>query len=253
MRAARSLLARHLRQRLDLGDDELFLDGLSAADARALVASADPPPGNPRPATATQAPREGGEEIATEQIVRIGSLHELETLSAGCPRCRLAEGRRHVVFGEGNPNASVVVVGEAPGGEEDRTGRPFVGPAGRLLDRILLSAGFGRDDVYICNVIKCRPPKNRNPRPDEIEACSPYLRTQIRLLEPRAILACGTFAAQTLLGSTTSIGRLRGQVHEYLGVPLLPTYHPAALLRNPGWGRPVWEDVQRLRALVEGR
>lgn len=157
----------------------------------------------------------------------------------------------HVVFGEGSPTARVVVVGEAPGADEDRSGRPFVGRAGRLLDTLLASVGFPRDSVYICNVLKCRPPGNRNPQPDEVAACSPYLERQLELVRPRAVLACGTFAAQTLLRTGEPIGRLRGRVHRFQEAVLVPTYHPAALLRNPSWIRPVWEDLQRLRGVVD--
>jgi uracil-DNA glycosylase len=148
------------------------------------------------------------------------------------------------VPGEGNPNADFMCVGEAPGATEDETGRPFIGAAGQLLTKILAAIGLSRDDVYIVNVLKHRPPGNRNPQPNEVAACSPYLIRQIELIQPKVILALGTFAAQTLLNSKTPIGKLRGQVHEYHGVPLIVTYHPAALLRNPSWKRPTWEDVQ---------
>jgi uracil-DNA glycosylase family 4 len=183
--------------------------------------------------------------------VHLGDLAELRATALGCPRCRLAKTRKQVVFGEGNEQAELVVVGEAPGADEDRTGRPFVGRAGRLLDQLLASAGFPRESVYICNVLKCRPPGNRNPEPEEIEACSPYLRRQLELIAPRAILTVGMFASQTLLGSSGSINSLRGRVHRYGDVPVVPTYHPAALLRNPGWIRPVWEDLQLLRSLLD--
>jgi DNA polymerase len=144
-----------------------------------------------------------------------------------------------------------VCVGEAPGAVEDQTGRPFVGPAGQLLDKILAAIGLSRTDVFICNVLKHRPPGNRNPTPAEIEACSPYLVRQIELIKPRVILALGTFAAQTLLETKEPIGKLRGRVHRYYGVPLVVTYHPAALLRNPAWKRPTWEDVQLARRLLD--
>jgi DNA polymerase len=172
-------------------------------------------------------------------------------LALGCPRCGLANTRHHVVFGEGDPNASVMVVGEAPGAEEDRTGRPFVGRAGKLLDLLLASVGFPREAVYICNVLKCRPPNNRDPQADEVEACSPYLIRQVELVRPRAILAFGNFAAHTLLRRDDPMSRLRGRVHDYRGVPLIPTYHPAALLRNPGWVRAVWDDLQLLRTTIQ--
>jgi DNA polymerase len=172
---------------------------------------------------------------------------------AGCVSCRLHEGRRNVVFGEGNAAAEVVVVGEAPGGEEDRTGRPFVGPAGKLLDLLLLSAGFPREEVYICNVLKCRPPDNRDPLRDEVEACSSHLRRQLDAIRPTVLLAVGKFAAQTLTGSDASIGTLRGGVHTYHGIPLVVTYHPAFLLRSPQWARSAWHDFQLLREVLETR
>jgi DNA polymerase len=156
------------------------------------------------------------------------------------------------VFGEGNPLASLVVVGEAPGQEEDRTGRPFVGRAGRLLDLMLLSIGLPRPDVYICNVLKCRPPQNRNPLPDEVEQCTTsWLFAQLDLIAPRALLAVGKFAAQTLAGSDESIGRLRGRVHVYRGTPLVVSYHPAYLLRSPNMVRVAWQDLQLLRRVLD--
>jgi uracil-DNA glycosylase len=177
---------------------------------------------------------------------------ELRELCLTCTRCRLAEGRTQVVFSDGNPAARVMVVGEAPGANEDATGLPFVGAAGKFLDLLLASVGLSRaDSVYICNVIKCRPPGNRNPRPDEIEACSPYLRAQIRTVQPEAILAVGTFAGQLLTGENAPLGKLRGRVHAYQGTPLVVTYHPAALLRNSGWTRPTWNDLQLLRQIMD--
>jgi uracil-DNA glycosylase family 4 len=142
-------------------------------------------------------------------------------------------------------------VGEAPGETEDETGHPFVGRAGQLLTKIIEAIDLTREQVFICNVLKHRPPGNRNPAPDEIVACSPYLRRQIELVKPKVIVALGTFAAQTLLNSKVPIGRLRGQIHQYHGVPLVVTYHPAALLRNPAWKRPTWEDVQLARRILE--
>jgi DNA polymerase len=245
-------LRRYLRQRRELGEREVVLGELSAeemvglllAQERAAPASPLTPVEERAGATAPGAP--------AQELVRISSLDALRDIALGCPRCRLSETRQHVVFGEGSPTARLVVVGEAPGADEDRTGRPFVGRAGGLLDLLLAAIGLPRESVYICNVLKCRPPGNRNPQPDEIAACSPYLLRQVELLAPAAILAVGTFAAQTLLGTAEPIGRLRGSVHEYHGVPLVPTYHPAALLRNPSWIRPVWEDLQRLRGVLDG-
>jgi uracil-DNA glycosylase family 4 len=172
------------------------------------------------------------------------SLDDIAKHIATCTKCPLYSTALNPVPGEGNPNADFMCVGEAPGATEDETGRPFVGAAGQLLTKILEAIGLRREDVFIVNVLKHRPPGNRNPAPDEVTACSPYLVRQIELVKPKVILALGTFAAQTLLDTKTSIGKLRGQVHRYHGVPLVVTYHPAALLRNPSWKRPTWEDVQ---------
>jgi len=166
-----------------------------------------------------------------------------------CTKCSLHEGRTKTVFGVGNPNANVVFVGEAPGREEDMQGEPFVGMAGQLLTKILGAIEFRREDVYICNVLKCRPPRNRDPQPPEVAACEPYLLRQLEILQPKVICALGRIAAQTLLQTRESLTRMRGQVHDYHGIPMMVTYHPAALLRNPNWKRPCWEDIQKLRAL----
>lgn len=180
----------------------------------------------------------------------------LEEIRAGlgeCRRCRLHSSRTHIVFGEGSPSARVVLVGEGPGQEEDRQGRPFVGAAGKLLDRIIAAMGWRRSEIYICNVIKCRPPGNRNPQPDEINKCGPFLRSQLRAIRPQAILALGGFAAQFLLSSQAPISRLRSRVHQFEGIPVVPTYHPAYLLRNPLQKRQVWKDVQLLMSVERGR
>jgi len=170
-----------------------------------------------------------------------------------CTRCGLAGTRTNVVFSDGNPEARLVVVGEAPGANEDKTGVPFVGAAGKLLDLMLASVDLSREDsVYICNVLKCRPPGNRNPAADEIQACSPFLRRQLELVKPDALLAVGTFAGQLLTSRDQPLGRLRGEVHSYEGIPLVVTYHPAALLRNSGWVRPTWDDLQLLRQVMDG-
>jgi uracil-DNA glycosylase family 4 len=192
-----------------------------------------------------------GPSMSAEEIGRLPTLDAVCGVASGCPRCGLARTRTQVVFGEGDPAARLMIVGEAPGEREDRSGRPFVGPAGKLLDLLLATVGFPRESVYICNVLKCRPPQNRNPQPDEVAACSPYLLRQVDLVAPRAILAVGTFAAQTLLSTDVTIGKLRGRVHQYRGIPLVPTYHPAALLRSPAWVRATWDDLQRLRAVLD--
>jgi DNA polymerase len=181
---------------------------------------------------------------ASYAVPAFASLDDIAKHVASCTKCPLYSTALNPVPGEGNPNADFMCVGEAPGATEDETGRPFVGAAGQLLTKILEAIGLRREDVFIANVLKHRPPGNRNPSPDEVTACSPYLIRQIELVKPKVILALGTFAAQTLLDTKTSIGKLRGQVHRYHGVPLVVTYHPAALLRNPSWKRPTWEDVQ---------
>lgn len=169
-----------------------------------------------------------------------------------CVACRLASGRNNAVPGEGVDKPLVLVVGEGPGADEDRTGRPFVGPAGHLLDKMLNSVGLGRErNCFIANVVKCRPPGNRDPEEDEMSACASYLDRQIALLRPKLILSVGRVPTQTLLGTTEGIGRLRGRFHDYRGIPLLPTYHPSALLRNEDLKRPAWEDLKLLRGRLQ--
>ena len=174
------------------------------------------------------------------------TLDEIRADLGECQRCPLASGRNALVFGEGNPHARVVFVGEGPGREEDNSGVPFVGEAGRLLDKILFAMGLCREDVYICNVIKCRPPQNRNPVAQEICACEPFLQRQLAAIRPRLIIAMGKFAAQTLLQQQTAIGKLRGHWHSYQNIPLMPTFHPAYLLRSPAAKREVWEDMKHV-------
>jgi len=169
-----------------------------------------------------------------------------------CCRCALHGMRKNIVFGEGNTRASLVFVGEAPGADEDRQGRPFVGRAGQLLTKIIEAMKMQRREVYICNILKCRPPGNRNPLPEEIAACEPFLIRQLEAIRPKAICALGTFAAQTLLKNDVPISLLRGRWHRYHEIPLMPTYHPAYLLRNPAQKRQVWEDVQQVMKLLSG-
>ena len=173
-----------------------------------------------------------------------GLLTKVQHELGDCQRCSLSQGRTHIVFGEGNPDANLVFVGEAPGADEDAQGRPFVGRAGQLLTRIITAMGLSREDVYICNILKCRPPGNRNPKPDEIHACEPFLRKQIQAIQPKVICALGTFAAKTLLKKEVPITALRGRFHSYQGIKVMPTYHPAYLLRNEGAKKLVWEDMQ---------
>lgn len=184
-------------------------------------------------------------------------LSALDTDAQGCTKCGLHEGRNTVVFGVGNPNAELMFIGEAPGADEDRQGEPFVGRAGQLLTKIIEAMKLTRDDVYIANVLKCRPPDNRNPAPDEVETCSPYLIRQIELIQPKVIVALGSFAAKMMLDTKTGITALRGEFHPYAlaqqreNAPVvMPTYHPAYLLRNPNAKREVWEDMQQVMELI---
>ncbi|MEP6493632.1 MAG: uracil-DNA glycosylase [bacterium] len=199
-----------------------------------------------------------GLSVGTAGGELLGSMASLESLEAiaehvaACTRCPLYSTATMPVPGEGNPQADLMCVGEAPGATEDQTGRPFVGAAGQLLTKILAAIDLPREQVFICNVLKHRPPGNRNPLPEEVTACSQYLLRQIELVKPKVIVAFGTFAAQTLLNSQLSLGKLRSQIHRYYGVPLIVTYHPAALLRNPSWKRPTWEDVQLARRILDG-
>lgn len=179
------------------------------------------------------------------------SLTEVAAAVATCTLCPLYATAKSPVPGEGSPTAELVCVGEAPGATEDQTGRPFVGQAGQLLTKMLAAIQLTREEVFICNVLKHRPPGNRNPLPLEVEACTPYLLRQLELIRPKVIVAFGTFAAQTLLQTRDTIGKLRGVIHRYYGIPLIVTYHPAALLRNPSWKRPAWEDVQLARRILD--
>ncbi len=174
------------------------------------------------------------------------TLDEVRRELGDCTRCKLCKGRTNLVFGVGNPKAELVFVGEGPGADEDAQGIPFVGRAGQLLTKMIEAMGWRRDDVYICNVVKCRPPNNRNPEPDEIEACEPFLKAQLWAIGPKAIVTLGKFAAQTLLRDPTPITRLRGGWRTYEGVPLMPTFHPAYLLRNPADKKLVWEDLKQV-------
>ncbi|MBZ0159860.1 uracil-DNA glycosylase [Candidatus Methylomirabilis sp.] len=168
-----------------------------------------------------------------------------------CTRCKLHTGRKTIVFGVGNPQAWLVFVGEAPGADEDQQGEPFVGRAGQLLTRIIEAMKLTREQVYICNIIKCRPPGNRNPEPDEIAACEPFLIAQLQTIKPKLVCALGTFAAQSLLRTKEPISKLRGRFHDYHGIPVLPTFHPAYLLRNPHEKKTVWADMQLLQREYE--
>ena len=245
--------------------------GVAAPSARVPLADAAPrptapsaPPAPPAP-LAPLAPSQKLSDLAPQGLVvggteaelfggpisRAASLAEIAEMVRTCTRCPLYATAINPVPGEGSPKAELMCIGEAPGATEDETGRPFVGQAGKLLTDILRAIKLSREEVFIANVMKHRPPGNRNPTPDEITACSPYLLRQVELIRPKVILALGTFAAQTLLDTKVAIGKLRGAMHWYHGTPLVATYHPAALLRNPGWKKPTWEDVKLVRRILD--
>lgn len=179
------------------------------------------------------------------------SLDEVAQVIAGCTRCFLCQGRKKTVPGEGDPSARLMFIGEGPGQTEDETGRPFVGKAGELLTRMIEAIDLRREAVFIANTVKCRPPQNRKPLPDELAACWPYLERQIELVGPRVLVALGATAAESMLGVKRSLTDLRGRVHSFRGIPLVVTYHPAALLRNPNWKKPTWDDVRIARQLLD--
>jgi uracil-DNA glycosylase family 4 len=278
---------RFLRQLVELGEREIVLpgseepvapgpgaggptapapDALSQAPPERTPRVAEPEPARaadrraPKPAAPLQlppgivveAPVPSADLFTADPIAQLGTLESVATAVEACRKCPLGSSRLNSVPGEGDPHAGFVCVGEAPGATEDQTGRPFVGRAGQLLNEILKAIGFAREEVFICNVLKCRPPNNRDPEPLEVHACSPYLHRQLELIGPRVILALGRPAAHALLGSNASLGDLRGRLHRYRGIPLIVTYHPAALLRNPHWKRPTWDDVRIARRLFDG-
>jgi DNA polymerase len=183
--------------------------------------------------------------------INVNTLEELNLLMKKCDKCVLGATRQSVVCGEGNPNADIMVIGEAPGADEDEQGLPFVGRAGKLLTDILKAVNFSREDVFIANICKCRPPANRKPTPLEVHCCEPYLIKQIELIKPKFILALGLTAAEALFKNNPRMLDIRGQILDYYGIKTMVTYHPAALLRNPNWKRPVWEDVQLLRQMYD--
>jgi uracil-DNA glycosylase len=177
------------------------------------------------------------------------TLRQVEVASEGCTRCKLSQGRNTIVFGAGRPEARLVIIGEGPGEEEDRQGKPFVGRAGQLLTKMLDSVGLTREEVYICNIVKCRPPGNRNPEPEEIAACAPFLSGQLAAIQPGVICTLGTFASQHILRTREPISRLRGQLHHLGAAVVIPMFHPAFLLRNPGpsYRRQAWDDLKLIR------
>ncbi|HVH69284.1 MAG TPA: uracil-DNA glycosylase [Gemmatimonadales bacterium] len=268
MSDGRALAREFLEQQRELGGKAVVLsDGLTPGLRPGLVESAagsaqltpGASPGNtktaatgldalPPPGLSYDPP--SGDLFSNDPVAQAPSLEAIGQLVKSCTKCRLCEGRRHTVPGEGPGDARLVVVGEGPGRVEDETGRPFVGPAGELLTKILEAIDLPRERVFICNVVKCRPPENRLPQFDEIAACVPYLFRQIEIVKPKVILAMGGTAAQTMLNTKQSLGALRNLVHRFRGTPVIVTYHPAALLRNPNWKKPTWDDVRIARRLI---
>ncbi|MEP7013579.1 MAG: uracil-DNA glycosylase [Acidobacteriota bacterium] len=238
----------------DIGYGDLYVSSPAQSSGSASTVERLGAPGDgssPKSPASAVAPRTDRVEPA-DLSARVAELAEIEQRVSVCTRCRLSEGRTRTVFGSGNPAAELMFIGEGPGAEEDKQGLPFVGRAGELLTRIIQAIEFSREEVYIANVVKCRPPGNRDPQPDEVVACRGYLERQVGLIQPRVIVALGRIAAQTLLGNEDPIGRMRGRWFKVLGVPTMVTYHPAALLRNPALKRPTWEDMQLVRDRLLG-
>ena len=257
MTDGRALARTYLEQQRLLGGDGVVLPDSEPANQPSATPRASPgktetPPSDTlAPAGLTFDPP-SDDLFSTDPIQQATDLEAIARLVAACTKCRLCEHRTNTVPGEGPADARLVVVGEGPGRTEDETGRPFVGQAGQLLTKILGAIELKREQVFICNVVKCRPPENRTPQYDEVAACVPYLFRQIDLLKPKVILAMGNAAAQTLLNTKQSLGALRNRVHRFRGIPVIVTYHPAALLRNPNWKRPTWDDVRIARRLLDG-
>jgi DNA polymerase len=286
-------LARYLRQQIELGGAEIYVDAVPRSAVR-VPSSPDSSPSrspgaqdessvtprrldfpvdnaergtrNPEPARSAEpkwkkdAPPIPGSGLTVhppdhgllgDAVSRLETLDQLGRMVSGCQKCVLCQTRTNTVVGEGNPSAQLMCVGEGPGATEDETGRPFVGAAGQLLDQILSAIECPRETVYIANIVKCRPPGNRKPLPDEATSCLPFLHRQIALIRPKVLLALGSTAAEWLLNTRQSLGNLRGKVHRFGSIPVVVTYHPAALLRNPNWKKPTWDDVRIARQLLD--
>jgi DNA polymerase len=239
------------------GVRSVYLDGVEipngAASAPPAAASAfEPARATPPVAPVAVAPRPASTTtVAPASGETVAKLAALAQTVSVCTRCALHATRKQTVFGVGNPHAKLMFIGEAPGADEDAQGEPFVGRAGQLLNKIIAAMGMTREEVYIGNILKCRPPQNRDPIPSEVECCEEYLRAQIALIQPKYICALGRIAAHWLLKTEAPLGALRAQTHTYEGIPVIVTYHPAALLRNPGFKAPCWEDMKKLMALLK--
>jgi DNA polymerase len=253
LRARKAHLAEHLRFFQELGVVGVSKDAAWRRRADVTSVAADASSAAPVDSEA----RGDSDSLAVVSPLAFSAsgaeaLRAIREEIGDCTRCKLhGLGRKQIVFGVGNPSADLMFVGEAPGADEDIQGIPFVGRAGQLLTKIIEAIGLARDDVYIANVIKCRPPENRNPEPDEVESCEPFLFQQIDRIQPKVIVALGTFAAKALLKTQDSISRLRGRTYDYRGAKLIPTFHPAFLLRSPDRKRDVWEDMKKVRALLQ--
>lgn len=250
----------YLRQQREMYGDALYVDRVDVPpvvlEQPADVAAATTTAAATAATTAVPAATSAYASTEPDVILHDGwhaatTMDDLQAAICTCLECPLGHTRTTFVFGSGNPNADIMVVGEAPGADEDAQGLPFVGRAGQLLTKILEAIQLPRDEVYICNILKCRPPNNRKPLASETDQCEPYLWKQIELVKPKFILALGLTAANTLLRNKESMSALRGKTHDYHGIPMLVTYHPAALLRNPEWKSHTWEDVQMLRRLYD--
>ncbi len=261
---------RYLAQQIELGGAEVVLpagrrtggraggEDDAEDDSRAAPRARPPAPPTARKKGAPPIPGAGVRVDPPSPDLTGDPLGELESLEAVAERIRttyccqtLCPHRTNAVPGEGNPKAQLMLIGEGPGATEDATGRPFVGQAGQLLNSILEAIELKREDVYITNIVKCRPPQNRKPLPDEVASCMPYLHRQVALIRPKVMVALGGTAGEALLGVRKSLGELRGKVHAYGGIPLIVTYHPAALLRNPNWKKPTWDDIRIARQLLD--
>jgi len=243
----RDQIAEHLRFAGELGVAGVSRDPRWRARAD-LRAAPVPEPAEASPPAAARAPEAAPLRVSRSSAEALGAVR---ADLGECTRCKLhGLGRKRIVFGVGNPDADLMFVGEAPGADEDIQGEPFVGRAGQLLTKIIEAINLKREDVYIANVIKCRPPQNRNPEQDEVDTCEPFLFQQIDVIRPKVIVALGTFAARALLRTLDPISRLRGRVYDYRGARLIPTFHPAYLLRNPSSKREVWEDMKMVKSLL---
>lgn len=260
-----------LRQQAELFGDEIFVpESTPTNPPTASVSGSDVAQGNPGESRAPDDmnSRQKAIKVSEEKDIFEGavtkaewkidpkwietdSLQGLDSAISKCMKCSLGASRKNFVFGVGNPNAKLVLIGEAPGADEDEKGEPFVGRAGQLLNKILAAVELKREDVYICNILKCRPPNNRDPLAQEVESCEPYLKKQLEIIRPKLIMCLGRIAGQTLLKTNSTLTELRKNVYEYQGIKVLVTFHPAALLRNPNWKRPAWEDVQKMKKMYD--